>query len=434
MTDLGAETGSSKSNCRAVQIAAALVTFSVGPARGIEVRARARIAGGAVHNPFYDFVDGAMSAVEVGEFARTRGDLRLGGQVGLCRRLGVEGGGRWTRYALDSAATAVDLDAALRCRLRLGGPGWLELGLEGDHYRVDRFPTDRSWAGRGRLRAGGSLGRRIAVMAGLAATARRFPERTGIGGDSSASQSDRQLQVHGGVQTGPWRPAGRHAVWAGANYFGYLLDSNAPALEGDLHEGHAWLDDAFGPFRVTVDGGIWWRRFDTQRGDRDVLRRDRGLWTAVRAGWTFAERFELAAIADATWSDSNSVAGRFERYSAGLELVAWLGWRSSPNAVGRAGPEAAPARRFCVRAPDASSAAVAGSFNEWSIDAHPLTGPDADGRWCAKVRLPVGRHTYAYVLDRERWVVPNDARLLVDDGFGQRVGVVWGSGGRNGYR
>lgn len=50
------------------------------------------------------------------------------------------------------------------------------------------------------------------------------------------------------------------------------------------------------------------------------------------------------------------------------------------------------------------SVAVAGTFNSWRGDAHPLR-PDGPGRWRTTVPVAPGRHLYKYVLDGEEWAL-----------------------------
>lgn len=54
-----------------------------------------------------------------------------------------------------------------------------------------------------------------------------------------------------------------------------------------------------------------------------------------------------------------------------------------------------------VSAPDAQSVSVAGTFNNWQIDATPLNR-DADGTWRLSLSLPPGRYEYKFVIDG-RW-------------------------------
>ena len=79
--------------------------------------------------------------------------------------------------------------------------------------------------------------------------------------------------------------------------------------------------------------------------------------------------------------------------------------------------------RFVLVQPDASSVAVAGTFNRWSISSHPLSR-DPSGAWTTLVPMSPGEHLYMYVVDGTRWLSPPAAEDYVDDGFGARNGVV----------
>ncbi|HJT36281.1 MAG TPA: redoxin domain-containing protein [Pirellulales bacterium] len=60
--------------------------------------------------------------------------------------------------------------------------------------------------------------------------------------------------------------------------------------------------------------------------------------------------------------------------------------------------------RFVYR-PDAAAEAVylAGSFNDWQSTAHPMDGPDAEGRYTTTLKLNRGRYEYKYVLGGKKW-------------------------------
>jgi 1,4-alpha-glucan branching enzyme len=72
----------------------------------------------------------------------------------------------------------------------------------------------------------------------------------------------------------------------------------------------------------------------------------------------------------------------------------------------------------------ATSVAVAGSFNAWSISSHPMVRRGQSARWSAVVRLAPGDHQFMFVVDGTRWVVPSTAAGYVDDGFGSTNAVV----------
>ena len=80
--------------------------------------------------------------------------------------------------------------------------------------------------------------------------------------------------------------------------------------------------------------------------------------------------------------------------------------------------------RFVLMRAEATSVAVAGSFNQWSPSSHPLARAKTGGLWTIVVPLPPGEHAFMYVVDGKDWVSPPLAEDYVDDGFGARNGIV----------
>jgi 1,4-alpha-glucan branching enzyme len=95
------------------------------------------------------------------------------------------------------------------------------------------------------------------------------------------------------------------------------------------------------------------------------------------------------------------------------------------------GPDSAlpNAASFSVVAPDARTVSVAGSFNRWDTNSHPLSGPDRHGRWTVTVPLPPGRYEYLFVINGNAWT-PDPAAPSVDNGLGERNSVVTVTGGQ----
>lgn len=73
---------------------------------------------------------------------------------------------------------------------------------------------------------------------------------------------------------------------------------------------------------------------------------------------------------------------------------------------------------FRFRATPGRRVAVAGSFNGWSQDAHVLADPDGDGLYELTVKLPAGRHTYKFVVDRSAWHADPENPRREPDGHG----------------
>ncbi|MFZ5496543.1 MAG: glycogen-binding domain-containing protein [Verrucomicrobiota bacterium] len=77
---------------------------------------------------------------------------------------------------------------------------------------------------------------------------------------------------------------------------------------------------------------------------------------------------------------------------------------------------------FSYTDPHATVVHVAGSFNEWSPDAHALT-PTTPGDWQIKLPLPPGRYEYLFVVDG-RWTPDPLARETAPNPHGGVNSVV----------
>lgn len=76
--------------------------------------------------------------------------------------------------------------------------------------------------------------------------------------------------------------------------------------------------------------------------------------------------------------------------------------------------------QFALTAEGAQSVAVAGDFNDWSVEAGTLRDPDGSGVWRGLIAVQPGVHKYMFVVDGEEWVTDPTADRFVDDGFGMR--------------
>jgi len=79
--------------------------------------------------------------------------------------------------------------------------------------------------------------------------------------------------------------------------------------------------------------------------------------------------------------------------------------------------------RFELSAPTASRVALVGSFNQWNPVATPLQRDSSTGKWIVSLRLPPGRHVYAFVVDGDVKADPTAPRAA-DDDFGSANSVV----------
>jgi len=67
--------------------------------------------------------------------------------------------------------------------------------------------------------------------------------------------------------------------------------------------------------------------------------------------------------------------------------------------------------------PHAAEVHLAGSFNHWSTDQHPMQ-PVGDGWWRITADLEPGDYTFKYVADRRDWYADFAAHGVECDGFG----------------
>ena len=79
--------------------------------------------------------------------------------------------------------------------------------------------------------------------------------------------------------------------------------------------------------------------------------------------------------------------------------------------------------RFELAAPRAAHVALVGSFNEWNPVATPLERDASSGKWIVSLRLPPGRHVYAFVVDGDVTADPAAPRAA-DDDFGSANSVL----------
>ena len=75
-------------------------------------------------------------------------------------------------------------------------------------------------------------------------------------------------------------------------------------------------------------------------------------------------------------------------------------------------------------APSANQVQLVGNFSNWMPGAFRLKGPDALGYWVINIKLPPGRHTYAFLINGSQLVPDDDGEALRADGFGHENSVL----------
>jgi hypothetical protein len=119
--------------------------------------------------------------------------------------------------------------------------------------------------------------------------------------------------------------------------------------------------------------------------------------------------------------------------AAGIALVIWVGLPRTRPDVAVEEAAAAPGVllahhgtsvvQFVLVAPGARSVALVGDFNDWDAAAAPLRVTPG-GAWSTSLRLPPGRHRYAFIVDGVRWIADPAAPPAPDDDFGSPGSVV----------
>jgi Carbohydrate-binding module 48 (Isoamylase N-terminal domain) len=84
--------------------------------------------------------------------------------------------------------------------------------------------------------------------------------------------------------------------------------------------------------------------------------------------------------------------------------------------------------KFVLVAPHAANVAVVGDFNNWDAKATPMTRTPTGGTWSVAIKLPAGRHVYAFVVNgangTTQWVADPTAPLAPEDALGAPNSVV----------
>jgi hypothetical protein len=84
---------------------------------------------------------------------------------------------------------------------------------------------------------------------------------------------------------------------------------------------------------------------------------------------------------------------------------------------------------FSLSAGDAHRVALVGEFNGWNPASTPMTR-NTDGHWAVRLRIPPGRHTYAFVVNDSTWVADPIAARAPEHWFGDPRSVLVVADGR----
>lgn len=77
-----------------------------------------------------------------------------------------------------------------------------------------------------------------------------------------------------------------------------------------------------------------------------------------------------------------------------------------------------------LSAPQASTVAVVGDFNNWNPQRTRLVRASHEGLWLARLSLPPGVYQYSFVIDGTTWVRDPQSKTVLADGFGGENSVI----------
>lgn len=187
----------------------------------------------------------------------------------------------------------------------------------------------------------------------------------------------------------------------------------------------AWLDGEI-EFEVLPDAlkeqATAWSDLLSVSGDssmRAPAGAEARVMAAIRADSSRSLRARTAGVAGWLLSP-RSIRVSPLAAAAAIVLVAWSVTQVAVRPVAADGSVYV---QFLISAPEASTVALAGDFNEWDPSIQ-LEDPDGDGLWTARVALEPGVHEYMFVIDGSEWRPDPNAVSYTDDGFGQQNSVL----------
>jgi hypothetical protein len=80
---------------------------------------------------------------------------------------------------------------------------------------------------------------------------------------------------------------------------------------------------------------------------------------------------------------------------------------------------------FTLSYPKAESVSLIGSFNQWNPAGHKMRQLGDLNTWVLELRLPEGRHEYAFLVDGKMVVPDQSSPFYQSDGFGNRNSVLF---------
>ena len=80
---------------------------------------------------------------------------------------------------------------------------------------------------------------------------------------------------------------------------------------------------------------------------------------------------------------------------------------------------------FTFKHPQASSVSLIGSFNQWSPRGFEMSSPGEEKVWLLELKLPQGRHEYAFLVNGEVVLSDPTSPFTESDGFGNQNSIIF---------
>ena len=101
----------------------------------------------------------------------------------------------------------------------------------------------------------------------------------------------------------------------------------------------------------------------------------------------------------------------------------WTSGKMGQRAIPVSEPELL-AVSFNLKISDVRSVSVIGTFNDWKPEGYEMKWNKNRQAWTITLRLPQGRHEYAFLVDHGKVVSDPEALFFQDDGFGNQNSVL----------
>lgn len=235
----------------------------------------------------------------------------------------------------------------------------------------------------------------------------------GVGGATAKNSLDTSAVTAFVPSLGVWGQTGN--VRATASYLHTVVEGEA------FPEGKLVLTHSRGPLDVSAYGGFRHSPFEGADGDETWGGASAAIWLRDNAAFIVSGgRYSADVLQGLPGGDFLSIgfrlAGRRDR-PVPRRVTAPIVYTA----------ETVRERGIALSVRDAERVEIAGDFNGWTPE--PLE-QDSSGRWVLPTRLEPGVYRFNLRVDGERWIVPEGVPD-VEDGFGDRVGLLIISDGSN---